>query len=64
MVLIVMLMNHHHIQGDITVYDSDSELCFGQSFGGCDKGYNSMMQIEAVEQKMQRYKDGKKTLIM
>ena len=64
MLIIHTLYSCHHTQGDITVNDSDSELCFGQSFGVCDEGYNSMMQIEAVEQKMQRYKDGMKNLIM
>ena len=54
----------HHTQGDITVHNSNSELCFGQPFGVSDEGYNSMMQIEAVEQKTQHYKDGKKTLII
>jgi len=44
---------------DVTVNDSDSDLCFGQSFGVNDEGYSSMMQFEGVEQKMQFYKDGK-----
>ncbi|XP_065918316.1 uncharacterized protein [Dysidea avara] len=44
-------------KGDITVHNSNSELCFGQPFGVSDEGYNSMMQIEAVEQKTQHYKD-------
>lgn len=49
---------------DVTVNDSDSDLCFGQSFGVSDEGYSSMMQFEAAEQKMQFYKDGESTSMM
>ena len=53
---------YHCTQGDVTVDDSDSELCTGQSFGVRDEGYNSMMQVENEEQKLWNSEDGKKGL--
>jgi len=59
-----MFSEYHCTQVDINVIDSDSELCFGQSFGVSDEGYNSMVQFETVEQNWQFYKDGKNTWMM
>ena len=53
---------YHCTQGDVTVDDSDSELCTGQSFGVHDEGYISMMQVETEERKLWNSEDGKKDL--